>query len=207
MVHRRQLDGQVLVFGNQGDLWGNAMTWWDHDTGTVWSQPLGEAIVGPRKGATLDTMPSTFTQWSSWRDAHPDTVALDTPTSQGGFRFENMAVVLEFGEDPVAYPFLMLWEAGVANDVVAGAQVAVVIDPTDRTRWAVFSRLLDDRVVTLEQRGAEIVDVETGSVWDPVRGQALSGPLKGEILDLLPGFTSHPRDFLTFWPKGRFWTG
>ena len=43
MVHRRDLNGEVLVFGNQGALWGNAMTWWDHETGTVWSQPLGEA--------------------------------------------------------------------------------------------------------------------------------------------------------------------
>ena len=34
MVHRREVNGEVLIFGNQGALWGNAMTWFDHDTGT-----------------------------------------------------------------------------------------------------------------------------------------------------------------------------
>ena len=50
MVHRRDLNGEVLMLGNQGALLGNAMTWWDHDTGSVWSQPLGEAVMGPRTG-------------------------------------------------------------------------------------------------------------------------------------------------------------
>lgn len=49
MVHRRELDGAEIVFGNQGALYKDAMTWWDHDTGSVWSQPTGEAILGPRK--------------------------------------------------------------------------------------------------------------------------------------------------------------
>jgi hypothetical protein len=42
MVHRRELNGTVLVLGNQGALWGNAMTWWDHGTGSIWSQPIVE---------------------------------------------------------------------------------------------------------------------------------------------------------------------
>ena len=66
MVHRRELNGQVLVFGNQGALWGNAMTWFDHGTGSVWSQPLGEAIVGDRKGDVLDVMVSQLTSWGTW---------------------------------------------------------------------------------------------------------------------------------------------
>ena len=77
MVHRREIDGKEIVFGNQGALWGNAMTWWDHETGTVWSQPIGEAIVGPRKGDQVELLPSELTVWSSWREAHPGTLALD----------------------------------------------------------------------------------------------------------------------------------
>ena len=34
---------------------------------------------------------------------------------------------------------------------------------------------------------------------------ALEGPLLGETLDLLPGFTAFPGDFPTFWPDGRIW--
>ena len=66
-----------MVFGVHGALWGNAMTWWDHDTGSIWSQPLGEAIAGPRKGETVELLPMTYTTWDSWRNAHPQTLALD----------------------------------------------------------------------------------------------------------------------------------
>jgi hypothetical protein len=34
MVHRRIVDGEEVVFGNQGALYMNAMTWWDHTTGS-----------------------------------------------------------------------------------------------------------------------------------------------------------------------------
>ena len=63
MVHRRDIDGRGVVFGNQGDFYMNAMTWWDHDTSSVWSQPTGEAILGPLKGERLELVPSTLTEW------------------------------------------------------------------------------------------------------------------------------------------------
>lgn len=205
MVHRREVEGQALVLGNQGALWGNAMTWWDHETGSIWSQPLGEAIAGPLKGTTLEPLPSALTTWEAWREAHPDTLALDAPTNQSGFRLESMAIVLDLADDPTAFPVTLVREAGVINEVVADLEVAVVVDPTDDNRWAVFSRRLDDQVVTLAVDGDRIVDLETGSVWDPVTGVASEGPLAGELLNKLPGFTSFPRDFFTFWPEGTLW--
>lgn len=90
MVHRRAVDGEVLVFGNQGHLWRNAMTWYDHDTGSVWSQPLGEAIMGPLTGERLELLPSTLTTWASWRSDHPDSLALDAPGAASGFDLETM---------------------------------------------------------------------------------------------------------------------
>ena len=206
MVHRRELDGTEIVFGNQGALWGNAMTWWDHDTGSVWSQPLGEAIMGPRKGARLELLSSTLTRWGTWRSAHPDTLALDAPAGRSGFDLERMMVAVELDGQSAAYRFTDLWERGPANDVVAGVELAVVTDPADPQRWAVFSRRLDDTVVTLAVEGGRLVDVETGTVWDPVRGTALEGPLVGETLGLLPGFTVFPSEYPTFWPDGKVWS-
>ena len=205
MVHRREFEGQTLVFGVQGALWGNAMTWWDHDTGSVWSQPLGEAIAGPRKGARLEPYPVTFTTWASWRSAHPETIALDAPGGITGFDLDRLWIVVELGSAGVAYPVAALQDVGVINDVVAGVAIAVVVDPEDEQRWAVFSRRIDDRVLDLERRGDEIVDIETGTTWDPNRGLGGEGPLADEVLDLLPGITSFPGDFDTFWPQGRVW--
>ncbi len=59
--------------------------------------------------------------------------------------------------------------------------------------------------MTLVRDGDRIIDRETGTTWDPVRGVAVDGPLRGEVLDLLPGFTAFPRDYRTFWPGGRIW--
>ena len=196
-----------MIFGNQGALWGNAMTWWDHNTGSVWSQPLGEAIAGPLKGETLELLPSTLTTYGSWKAEHPGGLALDVPGGRSGFDLRRMAVVVDFGAEAAAYSIPGLREAGPVNDTVAGVPLVVLTDPADPERWAVFSRRLDDRTLTFDADGATLVDIETGTSWDPVRGIALEGPLEGEILDLLPGFTAFPRDFFTFWPDGRLWTG
>ena len=205
MVHRRQVEGETLIFGVHGALWGNAMTWWDHDTGTIWSQPLGEAIVGPRKGQKLELLPMTFTTWEAWSQANPDTLALDVAGGVTNFDLEGLYIVVDFGSEAVAYPVEDLQPRGVINDVVADVEIAVVADPADPERWKVFSRRLDDRVVTLELEGDRVVDAETGTGWDPTRGIGLDGPLQGEILDTMPALTSFPGDYDTFWPDGTVW--
>ena len=205
MVHRREVDGEVLVLGNQGALFGNAMTWWDHGTGSVWSQPLGEAIMGPLEGTRLEPMSVTFTSWDAWRGAHPETLALDAPARSTTFDLSQMLIVLDFGSEAAGYPVPALRESGVVNDVVAGVEVAVVIDPADPDRWSVFSRRLGDRTVELAVRDARLVDRATGTEWDPVTGRALDGELEGRVLGQLPGFTSFPDDFRTFWPESEIW--
>lgn len=205
MVHRRLIDGQEVVFGVQGALLGNAMTFWDHDTGTIWSQPTGEAVAGPRVGRVLEALPVTFTTWGSWRETFPETVALDVAAGVTGFELERMAIVLDLAGDAVAFRYPDLVAAGVINEVVGGLEVAVVIDPTDDGRWETFARRLDDRVVTLAIENGALIDRETGTTWDPVRGLGREGPLAGEALGVLPGFTIFPSDFATFWPEGRLW--
>jgi len=207
MVHRRELNGEVLVFGNQGALWGNAMTWWDHGTGSIWSQPFGEAIAGPLKGERLEPLPVSLGDWSTWLQTHPDTLALDAPAGNGRFQLEDMAIALELGQDAAAWFVPALQEAGVVNDVVNGLEVAAVSDPTNPDRWAVFSRVLDDTTVELTVRDGQLIDIVTGTVFDPIRGVAIDGPLEGQNLDLLPGFPVFPRRFLDLWPNGRVWSG
>ena len=205
MVHRRELDGEVLVFGNQGALWGNAMTWWDHDTGSVWSQPRGEAILGPRKGARLELLTSTLTTWQAWSDAHPNTLALAVDAGRSGFDLDQMSIVVDLGSESAAYFVPALREVGVVNDQVAGVDLAVLIDPENVERWTVFSRRLDNEVVELELRPEGLVDLKSGTVFDPFLGLGRSGPLADQALDKLPAFTSFPRDYLTFFPNGRIW--
>ena len=54
----------------------NAMTWYDHQTGSVWSQVWGQSIAGPLKGTTLDLIPASILPWASWKATHPRTLAM-----------------------------------------------------------------------------------------------------------------------------------
>jgi hypothetical protein len=207
MVHRRQIDGEEIIFGNQGALWGNAMTWWDHETGSVWSQPIGEAILGPRQGDRIELLPSILTRWGPWREDHPETLALDAPAGFDRFSLDQMALVVDFGTEVAAYPVQLLRKAGVVNDVVADLEIAILIDPTNDQRWAVFSRRLDDTVVELAIVDGQLLDAASGTRFHPTRGIGTGGDLDGQILDLLPAFTSFPEDVFTFWPDARMWAG
>jgi hypothetical protein len=206
MAHRRVLDDDTLVFGNQGHLWNNAMTWYDHGTGSIWSQPLGEAILGPLKGARLDRVPSTLTSWESWLDDHPDTLALDGPGRGSSYRLADMVLVVELDDEAVGYPFEELRTVGVVNDVVNDIEIAAVVDPEALGSWAIFARQAQGRILTLEMVDGRLVDSDTATVWDPVTGMGLEGELRGESLPLLPGFTVFPDDFGSFWPDGRIWS-
>ncbi len=205
MVHRRSIEGEAVVFGVQGALLGNAMTFWDHDTGSIWSQPTGEAVAGPRKGHRLELLPVAFTTWDSWEDTHPGTLALDVPAGVTGFALERLSIVVDLAGEAVAFPYPDLAGAGAVNEVVGGLEVVVVVDPADPNRWETFARRLDDRVLTLTVQDGALIDRETGTAWDPVRGLGISGPLAGESLGIVPGFTIFPDDFATFWPDGRVW--
>ncbi|MBT8199061.1 MAG: DUF3179 domain-containing protein [Acidimicrobiia bacterium] len=207
MVHRRELKGTELVFGNQGDLYGNAMTWFDHGTGSIWSQPRGEAILGPLTGERLELLPSTLTTWQAWTTANPQTLALDVEGWPTGFHLEDMVVVVDVGGAATAYSFEELQRSGVVNDEVAGVPVAIVIDPQDTNRWAVFSRQLDDVVVELSFVQAGLIDTATGTSFDPFSGVGVAGPLRDQSLDRLPAFTAFPDDYARFFPAGTMWPG
>jgi hypothetical protein len=205
MVHRRELNGSPIVLGNQGDLWGNAMTWWDHETGSIWSQPLGEAIAGPLAGTQLELLPSSLTTWEAWKVSYPDTLALDVAGWATGFDLADMSIVVDRGTEAASYLIPALRERGVVNDVVGGWEIAVVIDPDDDQRWAVFSRRIDGGVVELEVRNGELVDIGSGTVFDPFIGRGVSGPLADQTLDRVPGFTAFRTDYVTFFPSGKTW--
>ena len=213
LVHRRELDGEPIVFGVQGALWMNAMTWWDHDTGSIWSQPVGEAIAGPLRGRTVELLPSEFTTWGAWRIGHTETLALDAEAGATGFDLADLYIVVDLGEEVRAYPVSDLRTVGVVNDVVAGLEIAVVSDPADPDRWAVFSRRVGaETVVELELADGVLRDRPTGTTFDTGRGIGLRGELADEILDRLPAFTTFPGGgptrvpiFDAFWPDGTVW--
>ena len=116
-----------------------------------------------------------------------------------------MAVVVDLGNESASYLIPPLRSVGVVNDVVAGIEIAVVIDLGDPQRWAAFSRRLDETTVDLAKVDAQLVDTVSGTVFDPLLGFGRSGSFADQDLNKLPAFTAFPSDFIAFFPEGRTW--
>ena len=76
IVFSRELDGDVLVFGNTSALYHSDLVMYDHQTGSYWFQVGGEAIVGPLTGKRLTLLPSVTVPWKDWRRLHPNSKVL-----------------------------------------------------------------------------------------------------------------------------------
>lgn len=179
------------------------MTWWDHQTGSVWSQPTGEAILGPLRGARLELLPSTLTDWGTWRRTHPDTLALDATGGPTRFDVDRMHIAVELGDESLAVPIDELRRRGVVNADVGGVPVAFVAEAAAGGAWGVYSRQLDDRVASLALIDGELVEQDGPGRWDPIRGLPLAGEQR---LDPLGALTIFPRDFPVHFPGGRVWS-
>lgn len=210
MVHARHVNGETFIFGNQGGLFMNAMTWWDHQTGSVWSQVWGQAIAGPLKGTTLELIPAAIVPWSAWKADHPDTLAM--LTGKDGFfnpkeqPYDTWVIGITLGEDSKAYYYEALTREGVINDFIGPYPVALYADAQTR-RVQAYLRQVGDRVVTLavDDSGEYLVDAETGAAWDMVRGLAREDPAQGEPLLLVPYISSFDWAWLDFHPNSEFY--
>jgi hypothetical protein len=220
-VYSRKVDDQLLSFGVSGKLVMNALVMYDRQTGSLWGQIIGEAIEGPLKGTKLDFIPALHTTWADWKALHPDTLALvkgfsgarsvyDSYFTSGDAGIhgatnpderlftKEFVLGVEHNGLAAAYPFRVLSEQPVVNDVLGDLPLLVVFNP-EAASGVAFSRLLQDgRTLTFALQGERLVDLETGSTWDPTSGLALEGLLAGTQLQPL-------KYTMAFWFGWRDW--
>jgi hypothetical protein len=78
----RLASGRILTFGTSGLLYRSNKLMVDRDTGSLWSNLTGEAVIGPLASAedggpaSLEVLPVTLTTWGEWHGRHPDTTVL-----------------------------------------------------------------------------------------------------------------------------------
>ena len=187
----------------------NNLVMYDRQTDSLWLQISGEGIDGRFKGVSLTKLPHLQTSWAAWKEMHPDTLVLDKRDGydrdpyqsyynepgagpQGQSRSDDrlppkdLVLGYIFGGRAKGYPFRTLLETPVVNDSFAERELLVVFDERSQT-GQIFQRTLDDRTLTFElvslSYGDVIVrDLETGSTWSGLSGEALEGPLAGRTL-------------------------
>ena len=125
------MDDRVLTLGNQGALFMSAMTWWDHKTGSIWSQPWGTAIGGALKGTRLTLIPVSLVPLKSWVDQNPGTLVLTVSGDGRGSMYrpvqarDSFVIGVTLGDSATAYRYADVADVGVVNDRVGGTPVLV----------------------------------------------------------------------------------
>ncbi len=219
LVFSRQIEGQTLTLFLNGELLSDNMIMKDSETGSEWLQLTGEAIQGPLKGRLLEELPAVWTDWRTWRQRHPATTAPKLPRVVENYQhhplyssfppersfFSTLQWGLARGDKARSWPYAQLARQPIVNDAFAGQPLLVLFDRRSSTPTA-FERRLDDNELTFRQGAGGLTDLETGSLWDPITGLGLGGPLKGRQLRPVAGTVSLDWAWRNFHPNTAIWS-
>lgn len=143
---------------------------YDRETISLWLHTTGEAVVGDRKGQTLEFLPSSVTTWKTWRTEHPETLVLNVKQGTGPrFRLrdkpESGGLSVGRPDDTLKlYPLSILQQRRVINDRLGRREIVVFFDP-DNWVFAAFER--GDR--NFAWKDGRIVD-QSDRKWNLLRG-------------------------------------
>jgi hypothetical protein len=239
IVYIRKLGGKTIEFGTSGRLYKNDLVMYDRqpgsieliglgrdliDAGNLWSQMLGQAIVGDKAGEKLTKIPSDVMKWRDWRILQPNTLVLSTDTgyarSYGIDPYDNyytsegtlfpisnvdnrifqkeVILGIEYDGKYKAYPVEIVRERLVVNDIFDNRGILLFKIGDEAIR--AFEAEIDGQKLTFRLVDNMFIDEVTGSVWNK-QGFAIDGPLKGINLQRAQGHIAFWFAWADFYPK------
>lgn len=151
LVFDREVNGTVYDFGTSGRLYLSALVMYDRQTQSLWSQVMGQAIVGELTGTQLEFLPAAIASWTDFKAAHPDGLVLSRDT---GFRRPYGANPYALYDAPGNRPFLFRGQIDPRLDAM---ERVVGVEMNGEAKAYPFSLLAEKRVVTDTVGGREIV--------------------------------------------------
>ena len=219
LVYDRVLDGKTLTLFVTGSLWNGNMVMQDVETQSMFGQVTGHADGGPLQGSILTKLPATATDWKSWRESYPSTtiLALSRVTNQykhheryaeySGEKkfFDRMVVGItdQAGESTRAWTFPLLRRVRIVNNVSPDQKPIVVMFDSRLSSATIFSRTVAGQELSFRIEEDQVRDLETGSTWNPLTGDAVGGALQGQALELLPSTVTFSSSWSKLFPKGQ----
>ena len=79
-MYSRTVEGQEHTFGVSGRLYQSNVLLYDHQTQSLWSQLMDQAVAGPAAGKKLRVLPSRRIKWKTWQNRNPSTRVLSDDT-------------------------------------------------------------------------------------------------------------------------------
>jgi len=174
VVFDRTVNARLLTFGVSGLLYQSNVLMYDHQSESLWSQLLEEAVTGPSTGTRLRTLPSVTTTWADWHSRYPATLVLSPHTGH----------VRDYARDPYAdyhdsehvmFPVRHFDARLPAKEKVVGVRVGNLSKAYTLTGLAGVRRVEDDvgtarlRIdYDVQSARADVLDVRTGKPWPAV---------------------------------------
>ena len=200
----------------------------DEETGSWWQQVSGEAIHGAFKGNKLENVRLDELSFGIWKREHPNGRVLRPDEKiRRANKYESADWESKVAAMPVrigdkldstlpprtlivgisvngkskAYPFSAIEKQSPILDWVGEREIVVLLG-ADRKSVRAFDRKLDGRTLEffVKPDSSEIVDAETGSVWD-FSGKAISGELSGRQLEPIQVLKDYWFDWKNYHPE------
>lgn len=151
-------------------------------------------------------------------DANSSPFLYRGPTTPDALPATARVLTVDRGATAVAYPYALLEEMHVINDSVGGVDLVVLWAPgvasaldaaaiaegRDVGSANAYTRQVGGQALTFAFDGAQIVDDETGSVWNHL-GEATDGPLAGAQLEPVVAINHFWFSWAAFKPETRIY--
>lgn len=198
----------------------------DEESGSWWQQITGEAIQGSMKGSKLEPVETDELTFGTWKRENPNGRVLRpdarisvekydpnwepevlrmpvTTTTRLDETLEPRTLVVGVSIDgrAKAYPFSAIEKQAPILDTVGVTDIVVILAEDGRSVRA-FERTVNGRKLEFLEKPdtKEIVDAETGSVWD-FSGRAVGGELAGAELKKIGVLKDYWFDWKTYNPE------
>jgi hypothetical protein len=216
-VYDRRVKDTVLTFGHAGRLYEQSFVMYDRQTRSQWVQATGIAMTGVYRGTVLELIPATVTSWQKWREKYPHTDVLAgrrregfMGTYYGFYDLASVGLLVARFNTAVLYPFRELDRQRVLNQRIRDEAIVIAYYAAQRTATAwrsmVVGQVLAFRELYDPTRGFLLQDEQTETVWDPITGEALQGPLQGNQLEPVPAYPIRVERFRAHFPEGEVFT-
>ncbi len=146
VFNRTLSDGNTVEFGTSGKLYNSNLVMYDRKSNSLWSQALGEGIVGDYSGVKLERIPFDVAYWKEWKELYPESKVLSRDTGS----------VRPYGADPYGDYYtndLILFP--VANDDKRLGLKEIIIGLENKNQFKAY----------------KLQDIETNKVIDDMIGE------------------------------------
>jgi hypothetical protein len=226
VFNRTLEDGNVVEFGTSGKLYNSNLVMYDRTSESLWSQALGQSIVGKYAGINLQRVLFDVANWKEWKALYPESKVLSRDTGYSrpygadpyGDYYTNSEVLfpvsnrddrlglkeiiigLENDGQYKAYKLQDIEDKRIINDEINNKSISLFSAFPFMAR--AFDPVVDGKVLQFKYnpQTKSILDIQTGSEWN-FEGVAINGIMKGKQLTRMPFDEGFWFEWVAFHPK------